>query len=279
VALLTTVWLLLLLSIIGAMILLESRAQRRETSTAVNRAVELASLDGALALTLQALTDQSVEHQRTVTMPAHMQWTVGSMAVDVDYYDEAGRLDLNTVDDEWLLALMMQSDMTEPRARANLRSLRGDSPGKQPAPYPGQPVEGPLRGPLQRGDSVGTISADWKWIADCLGAALTVYSASTTPALNGANEFVQRLASWARDNSHLDYAWPDPETSPPVALPTGALAGRVVRLRAFAISPGLRTKEMVVRLTGDSGRPYLVYLDEYATPASPATCGHPPELR
>lgn len=270
-ALVTVLWLVLLLTLLGACILDAARTDRQEAGSDVLSAEHLAHVDGAIALTIQMLSDLEPQRVSQLRIPITYQWTVGDETLTVDVRDENERIDLNTADAPWLMALLISEGLSEAAAEreaAHLRYWNRQQPNSQT--WRDHPPGDPLPvGSLQRVDEAARISPLWHQIVRCHDQILTTYTLLRTPALS-ANSPLPLLAllRWGHAQAGDTYAWPS-LSSISSAPPSGqTLLGRVIRISVHPEETSRYSKaaiyEEVVRLTDEPSRPALV---SYASPA------------
>lgn len=270
-ALVTVLWLVLLLTLLGACILNAARTDRQEAGSDLLSAEHQAHVDGAIALTIQMLSDLEPQRVSQLRIPITYQWTVGDETLTVEVRDENDRIDLNAVDTPWLTVLLISEGLSEAAAErevAHLRYWSRQHPNAQT--WRDHPPGDPLPvGSLQRVDEAERISPLWHRIVQCHNNILTTYTSIRTPALS-ANSPSPMLAllRWGHAQAEDTYAWP-PLPSISSAPPSGqTLLGRVIRISVHPEETSRYSKaaiyEEVVRLTDEPSRPALV---SYASPA------------
>jgi hypothetical protein len=162
---------------------------------------------------------------------------------------EAGRIDINTAEDDLILAFLYSQGIGEDRATVmlnDLRSYRHADNGPAPA--------GTLR-------TVEELKKIPSWAAeklDCWEDALTVYTGLPWVNTSDAPEQVDATLKWARAHHMGNKEWDTPSTTPATRL-SESLLGEVIRIVA-STSPKpdiTASAEWIGRLTGDLHQPTL----------------------
>jgi hypothetical protein len=282
-ALITVLWLVLLLTLLGACVLVAACRDRATAREQVRSAERQGRMEGALALTLQRLADQDTSRAGALRIPTQDSWVIGWHTLNVVVEDEAARIDLNTADAAWITALLVSSGVDESRARKELARLRAwdrNHSERASAHAVSSPDERTPTGSLQRVDEAIRLGPLWRWLVQCHQELLTVYSNNGAPTLSNPPKALTALVKWANEHTWDNYAWPEIQNQTPVSQASQSLAGRVVHVTisetepAFVDSPRY---EAVVRLTGNPSSPVLMYFSQDKQRLTQSDCDSAPK--
>ena len=261
-------WLVLLLTLLGACVLVAARRDRATAREQVRSAERQGRMEGALALTLQRLADQDTSRVSALRIPTQDSWVIGGHALNVVVEDEAARIDLNTADAAWITALLASSGVDGSRARkefARLRAWDRNHSERVSAHAVTSPDERAPVGSLQRVDEAIRLGPLWRWMVKCHQELLTVYSNNGAPTLSSPPKALAALVKWAHEHTWDDYTWPDVPSQSTLAQAGQSLAGRIVHItitEAGSTQMASPAQESVVRFTGNPSEPILIYYSE-----------------
>ena len=263
IALISVLWVLLLLSALAATTLYIARTNAVLTHRTLQIAQAQAAADAAIVDTVAKLSDDQINRRTAAngfSEPDNMQ-----VSVSVAY--ESGRIDVNTVDDQLLLAFLQSQGLTPDTAAILLDELRDwqdtDSVprdhGAEIADYQARGLKiSPRNGPLESIEELRQIPSWRAQHLDCWMDSLTVYTG--LPGINIGKATPKALAAlqWAQTHHLGDREWIAADHST-TASAEQSVIGEVLRVRARAtVSQEVgATSEWVGRLTGDRIRPML----------------------
>ena len=258
-----------LIAIATAIVVL-SVSQRRTAQRAHEAALRREILDGALRVALAEIAfgkpDGPYWHPRA---PRFVE--IGGRRVEVSLEREAGRIDLNTADERYVVAGLVAAGKTEADARAGAARIRdwidpddavtarigAERDDYRRAGLSYQPRNGPMESVEEIRQVLGL--AD---LADPGLDAFTIYSqqlepapGESPPATRAALDWLARSAGQGGTHAPLEPAAP-PSPNDPVSY-----AGSVVRLRAcLADERDAPCRMTVQRVTGSARQPFLVFM-------------------
>ena len=248
IALISVLWVLLLLSGLASAAAFMARTNAILTHKLGEFAQAEATTDAAIVDAISRLSDEkSARHPRIDGQP--QTWDFQGIPVAVSISDEAGRIDVNTADDDLILAFLYSQDIHEDRAAVMLSELRKyQHVANGPAP------QGTLR-------TIEELKRIPNWAAqnlDCWEDSLTVYSGLPNVNSSDATEPVNAALKWANDHHVGNREWAGAKPTP-AALSDQSLLGDVLRIVAVASpNPGITAgTEWIGRLTGDGHEPTL----------------------
>jgi general secretion pathway protein K len=266
IALLSVLWMLLLLSALAATSVYVSRTN----AILVHRSLELAqaqaAADAAIVDAISKLSDELQLRHSPVDGIAR-PWTFEGTEVMVSVSNEAGRIDVNAADDDLIIAFLESQNVTHDKSTTLVRDLRAwqgaDSVGPHEANSASVYKPGFSNSPSGRSlEAVGELRQIASWNeqnVDCWTDTMTVYSAlpgiGVVDAVPGALDALQ----WAQDHRLGDREWMvQGPTSAGPSRPKSAI-GDLLRIDARAnTSTGIRaTSQWIGRLTGDIRKPML----------------------
>jgi DNA uptake protein ComE-like DNA-binding protein len=248
IALISVLWALLLLSGLAGAAAFMARTNAILTHRLGEFAQAEATTDAAIVNAISILSDEKASrHPRIDGQPQTSEFQGIPVAVSIS--NEAGRIDINTADDDLILAFLYSQGVGEDRATAMLSDLRKyQHVANGPAPP----------GTLRTVDEIKKISS---WAAqnlDCWADALTVYTGLPSVNSSDAPEQVDAALKWARDHHIGNRVWAGASVTPS-ASSDQSLLGEVIRIVA-STSPSAditASSEWIGRLTGDVDQPTL----------------------
>jgi hypothetical protein len=261
VALIAVLWVLLLLCSLAASTAYVARANALLTHSTLDLARAEAAADAAIMHSVAELSNErAVQHPRTDGSLQTSEFRDASVSLSIN--EEAGRIDVNTADDDLILAFLESQGLTSNVAETMLAALRERTSGG--------------RGRLAAVEELRQIP-EWNGQnLDCWKSALTVYSG--LPGVNGrdAVAVVSRTLGWARDHRFGNREWLG---IGPIAssAETRSVVGDVLRIKATAtVSNVTATREWVGRVTGDRRKPILTMRWERIV--TPSDCNLPQQV-
>lgn len=270
IALVTVLWLVVLLTLLGTAVSTVSLSQRRMVQRYAESIADETAADSAIRLLLLKLFDGSADSRPAVgTQSIVLQ----DKAIHVSLSRESGRVDLNTASTALLYAFFAANGYSEQEAD-QLAARIEDWRDSDSAPLPnGAELDNYRQRGLSytprdaRFESVEELRQvlDAENIDSALLESLTVYSRAESPSVAAATPSVLNALAWAErhdlENRHwLDDTGSDSDTNE-ISTPTdpGIQASEVVRIRACVTT---RITELcrvaIVRLTGSKTTPYQV---------------------
>jgi general secretion pathway protein K len=242
IALIAVLWALLLLCTLAASGAYVARANAEVTHRALELARAEAAADAAIVLAISELSNERAVHRPATDGSKHSSELEG-FRVTVSISEEAGRIDINSADDDLILAFLESQGLKDNVAETMLIALERTPSRDRRIATPEELKQIP----------------GWKpQNVDCWAAALTVYSG--LPSVNDrvAAPMVSRALRWAEARHFHSRDWLR-------AAPNSSLAdsrsviGDVLRIRATATASEVATatRQWVGRLTGDRQRPML----------------------
>lgn len=243
-----------------------SVSQQRAAQRAFEADARRELLDGALRVALAEIAFGKPEgpfwhprQPRTVS--------VAGKRVEVTLEREGGRIDLNTADEKYLVAVLVTAGMTEIEARTGAARIRDwvDSDDKaspngaerddyRQAKVPYEPRNAPMETVNEVRQVMGLHS-----LSDASLDAFTVYSQQLEPATSeaplAARAALDWLAASAGNGGMSASALPD---QPPNASDPVSYAGSVVRLRACEETKNSACRIVIARVTGSARQPWLM---------------------
>lgn len=268
VALISVLWILLLLSALAAATQYVARTNAVLTHRSLEIAQAEAAADAAIIDTVVKLSDEQVTRHLS-THNGLRTWEFASVPVSVSITQESGRLDLNAADDDLMVAFLQSQGVTKETAAVLLDALRdwqdADSiardHGAEIAQYQarGEKVS-PRNGRLESTDELRQIPT---WAAqplDCWLDSLTVYTGSPSVSLRDATPKAMAALRWAEEHHLGDREWiPADRAAANASFMEPSVIGDVLRLRVRAtVSENVSvTREWVGRLTGNVREPMM----------------------
>jgi type II secretory pathway component PulK len=263
IALISVLWVLLLLSGLAGAASFMARTNAILMHKLGESAQAESVTDAALVNAIAMLSDENPSrHPRLESQP--QTWEFQGIPVTVSISNEAGRIDVNTADEDLILAFLYSQGIPEDRATVMLGDLRKHQHvDNGPAPA----------GTLRTIEELNTIP---NWAAqnlDCWKDALTVYTGLPSVNSSDAPEQVGAALKWAKDHRIGNRDWASANAASAVRSDQ-SLLGEVIRIVASASpTPGITaSSEWIGRLTGDAHQPTLTMRWSRAPSVSGSTC-------
>jgi general secretion pathway protein K len=285
IALISVLWVVLLLSIVAASMVAGSRSNGALASATYDRARAEALAEAAVTEAVLALLDTRPEKQRSGRTLDSFPYA--DAMVTTTTQDETGKIDLNSANEELLRSLFKSVGVADDAADAlfdkiadwrdegdlhRLNGAKADDYREKGYPY------GPRNGPFDGVEELKEVMDVTPELFDKVKGALTVYSSRSSidpsvaqaGALSALSQMItgqpEALAA-AQQKSDLPDGVAPPPTGP---TPTGPMTGK-----AFMIHAEIRLKkgaayvvEAAVRLTANPRQPFWVMrLKEVAAPS------------
>jgi hypothetical protein len=248
IALISVLWVLLLLSGLAGAAAFMARTDAILTHKLGEFAQAESTTDAALVNAIAMLSDEKTARHPSIDGQPQ-RWDFHGIPVTVSISNEAGRIDVNTADDDLVLAFLYSQGIPEDRATAMLSDLRKfQRVSAGPAPV------GTLR-------TIEELKKIPTWAAqdlDCWTDSLTVYSGLPNVNPREAAEQVDAAIKWAKEHHMGNREWAG-ATGTPGARSDQSLLGDVIRIVASTSPiPGITaSSEWIGRLTGDAHQPTL----------------------
>ena len=267
IALITVLWGLLLVSSLATAALFMVRTNAVLTHRALDLARARAAADAALEQMFADLADEHVERHPPVNGSVREQDFDG-IQVSVRASRESGRIDLNTGDDQLILALLRSSNVDPERAEIMLDELRDwQDPDNTPREHGAEVMTyrqrrwhtAPRNGPLETVEELRQIPS-WNTVAlDCLVPSITVYTGLKGVTSADAGTAVHAALQYAQDHHLGDHDWIGSSNVGQDPFGVRSVVGEVLRIQARAVvsTDVTATVEWVGRLTGDRRAPTL----------------------
>jgi hypothetical protein len=262
IALISVLWVLLLLSGLAGAAAFMARTDAILTRKLGEYAQAESTTEAALVNAIAMLSDERTSRHPPIGQA--QTWDFQGIPVTVAISNEAGRIDVNTADDDLILAFLYSQGMTEDRATVMLSDLRkAQHVTNGPAPA----------GTVRIIEGLKTIPT---WAAqnlDCWSDALTVYTGLPSVNPSEVAEQVDAALKWARVHHLGNREWTSASGTPGTS-PDQAHLGEVLRIIASASpSPGITAStEWIGRLTGDAHQPTLTMRWSRMVNARNASC-------
>jgi Type II secretion system (T2SS), protein K len=286
IALVSVLWLLLLLSGVAATLSYVVRVQaliaHRTADLTSMRAVEDAAIVDAISKLSDAQTDR---HPQIGGAAQNLEFD--GISITVSIQDEAGRIDLNSGNDNILLAFLQTQGTDQSAAASLVAALRERQNshaatettaygiGGSPAANPHAPIGSPL-------DSVDELRQIPQWAAavdlECWMNSFTVYSGAAVPVASHATESISAALQWLNEHHPTDQHSSIASTAQHDTGNPRSVVGEVFRIRATArgFNDVTTATEWVGRLTGDIDRPILTMQWEHDIPTTAPPCATRP---
>lgn len=279
IALVSVLWLLLLLSGLAATVSYIARVNALLARHALDLARAQAAADAGIVNTIARLADE--QPSRRPQLNVAESWEFDSLPVTVLVRNEAGRIDVNAANDELLGAFLQVQGVSANRTSDLLQQLHA---------WRGSDTAATATGATARLRYLETLEElrevpGWRdQNLDCWSASLTVYSGRPDIATTDATPGVIAALEWLRTHTtgmakSTAVVNVTPSTTV-FATPstTRSLLGEVVRIRATATANEVSTtSEWVGRVTGDAAYPTLTMRWDHDAQATAApVCGKSP---
>jgi len=249
IALISVLWVLLLLSGLAGAVAFMARTNAVLTHKLGEFAQAEAATDAALVNAIAMLSDE--KSSRHPPIDGHPQtFEFQGLPVTVSISNESGRIDINTADDDLILAFLYSQGVGEDRATLLLSDLR-----KYQHVVNGPAPPGTLR-------TVEELKKIPSWAAqglDCWRDSITVYTGLPGVDAGDATDQVQAALRWVQEHRIGNRDRTAGEVVAPRVRSDQSILGEVIRFVAIA-SPtsGITAiSEWIGRLTGDAHQPTL----------------------
>jgi hypothetical protein len=256
-------WALLLLSGLAGAAAYMARTEAILTHKLGEFAQAESTTDAAIVNAIAMLSDEKTSrHPRIDGQP--QAWEFQGIPVSVSISNEAGRIDVNTADDDAILAFLYSQGVGEEKATillSDLRKVQHVTNGPAPA--------GTLR-------TIDELKRMPSWAAqnlDCWTDALTVYTGLPNVNSSDAAGKVQGALNWAKEHHMGNPEWIGTSGSPH-ARSHQSLLGDVIRIVVTTSRNPDATErtEWIGRLTGDVHEPILTMRWNRESKAPDSSC-------
>jgi DNA uptake protein ComE-like DNA-binding protein len=248
IALISVLWVLLLLSGLAGTAAFMARTNAALTHKMGEFAQAEATADAAVVNAIGMLSDEKSSRHPPIDGRAQTIEFQG-VPVTVSISNEAGRIDVNTADDDLILAFLHSQGVPDDRAIVMLSDLRKYQHVENGA----APV-----GTLRTVEELKKISSWSGQDLDCWTDALTIYTGLPNVSSSEAVRQVEAALNWAKDHhiGHRDWISTNSSARAP---PDQSLLGEVIRIVAtYSPQPDVvESAEWIGRLTGDAHQPTL----------------------
>jgi general secretion pathway protein K len=277
IALISVLWVLLLLSSLAATTVYVSRTNAVLVRRSLQLAQAQAAADAAIVNALSNLSDEQVSRHGPLDGSAR-SWHFNGVDVTVSVTNEAGRIDVNEGEDDLIYAFLMSQEIAEADSHALLKDLRrwqqasdaptGSTPGRNGSN---------AKHPLQTIDELAQIPAWKNQPLGCWTDAFTVYTGS--PSINSvyAGQLGLAALQWANEHHLDDKEWL--QRTPASAWTNGyqSVSGEILRIQAQAkLTDEVSARaDWVGRLTGNSNGPALTMRWSHSLQNREASCQIP----
>lgn len=247
IALISVLWALLLLSGLAGAAAFVARTEAILTHKLGDLARAESATDAAVVNAIAMLSDEKTSRHPPIDGPPQT-YDFQGIPVTVSISNEAGRVDVNTADDDLILAFLNSQGILEDRATLMLSDLRkAQNVARGPAPP----------GALRSIEELKQIPSWAQQRIDCWEGSLTVYTG--LPNVNSADapEQVEAAIKWAREHHVGNTDWAAFDLS--ARNLDQSLLGDVIRIvaRTAPHSGVAVNSEWIGRLTGDAHQPTL----------------------
>jgi type II secretory pathway component PulK len=248
IALISVLWVLLLLSGLAGAAALMARTEAILTHKLGELAQAEAITDAALVNAIAMLSDEKTSRHPPMDGRAQT-WEFRGIPVAVAISNEDGRIDVNTADDDLMLAFLYSQGISEGRAPVMLHDLRNFQHATNGA--------APAR-TLRTIDELKRVPSWPAQAIDCWSESLTVYTGLPSVSGNHAPAQVNAALQWASVHHLGNREWTGGAV-PPAPAANQSLLGEVIRITATAApkSDLTASSEWIGRLTGDTHQPTL----------------------
>lgn len=225
-----------------------------------------AAADAAIIDTISLLSDERAD--RHPVIGNSRAWTSDGTAVSVSVTRESGRMDVNTAEDDLILAFLQSKGLSLEASKKLLDELRdwqrADSAHRNRGDENSDDMWrraniSPRNAPLESLEELKQIPGWRTQPLECWMNSLTVYTRLPGVSSLDAEPGTLTALNWAQAH-HLGHReWINEHAALDAPAPNDAVVGEVLRIVATArpAAGGALTSEWVGRLTGDSHRPFL----------------------
>ena len=270
-ALVSVLWLVLLLSLMLSAMLATARVGMRLSAGSVERARAEAVAEAALSRALLGLLSDERD-QRWQPNGQQYSFPFAGGTTKISIYDEAGKIDLNSAADELLTGLFdavgldaddsarLTDAIGDWRDTDSLRRLNGAEAGE----YRAAGLDyGPRNGPFEVTGELRQVLGMTDELYHCIEPALTLYSGRRTVDSRVAPALVKKALGLLDEDDRAA-----PSGGPGVVAMAGSLGGRAFTIRAEVPVLGRVpfVREVTLRITENPRQPYWV-LDAKNVPA------------
>lgn len=258
IALISVLWVLLLLSALAASMSYTERTEAILVHRALDIAQAEAAADAAIIASISNLSDAQVNRHPAIN-GGEQPWAFANAKVVISISREAGRIDLNKADRNLLLALLY-SRAVEPETAAVLIDQLHDWLVS--------------KGPLRSVDELKQLPG-WKaQPLDCWVDGLTVYTALPGVSSKDAGPLVLASLRLAQERHLGGQDWAISSSTSGLAM-DGSVLGEVLRISTkVAVGENLIARSVWVgRLTGDLERPMLTMQWDHHGSLAVGHCG------
>jgi hypothetical protein len=248
IALLSVLWVLLLLSALAATAMYVARTNAILTHRALELAQAEAAADAAIVDTISKLSDEQASRHPPIDGTAR-PWEFGGAQVTVSIANESGRIDVNSADRDLISAFLQSQGLPADTASSLIDELRAAPPTDNM----------PRRRALEATEELTRIPSWRAQDLDCWMISLTVYTGLPGVSVADATPATLAVLQWAKGHHLGNDQWvaeASPTSKPSVGR---SMLGEVLRIRAMArVSKDVAvTSEWVGRITGDRRKPML----------------------
>lgn len=264
IALISVLWVLLLLSGLAGAAAFTARTGAILSHKLGEFAQAEATTDAAVVNVIGRLSDETPSRHPPIDGQAQT-WEFQGVQVKVSISKEAGRIDVNTADDDLILAFLYSQGVGEDRGPVMLSDLRKfQNVANGPAPA----------GTLRTVDELKKISS---WAAqnlDCWADALTVYTGLPGVTPRDATDQVEAAVGWAKEHRIGNRDRTAATVDVPAVRTDQSILGEVIRIGASVLpTRGVTANsEWIGRLTGDAHQPTLTMRWAHKSIGSPVAC-------
>jgi hypothetical protein len=249
IALISVLWTLLLLSALAGAAAYVARCNSILTHRLGELAQAEAVADAAIVNAISKLSDNQLTRHPAVDGQPYA-WEFLGIQATVAISNEAGRIDLNSADDDLILGFLNSRGLSEDRAT----TLLGDLRSRQHAS-----IARTHDGTLRTTEELRQIPS-WKAQAlDCWMNSLTVYTGLPGISLSAATEQTKEAMKWAKEHHIGGRDWAAMRVESPNSSLDRSVLGEVLRIEAkVSLTPNISaSSEWVGRVTGEKHQPAL----------------------
>jgi hypothetical protein len=247
-ALLSVLWVLLLLSALASTAMYVARINAILTHRALEIAQAQSAADAAIVDSISRLSDRRPS-RHPPTDGSSLTWEFDGMRVALSITNEAGRIDVNTADRDLILAFLESQGVPADIATTLMNEVRD----------PAQINNMHYKRALRTTEELRQFPSWKSQPLDCWMESLTVYSGLPGISLVDATPATRAALQWAQVHHLGDHEWASQAPVSTVAPAGQSILGESLRIRATATvgKDVVTTSEWVGRLTGDPRKPML----------------------
>jgi type II secretory pathway component PulK len=259
IALISVLWVLLLLSALAASMAYTARTEAILVHRELDIAEAEAAADAAIIASISNLSDAHVDRHPPIN-GGEQPWEFANAKIGISISREAGRIDLNKADRNLLLAFLY-SRAVEPETAAVLVDQLHDWLVS--------------KGPLRSVDQLKQIPGWSAQPLDCWVDGLTVYTALTGVSSNDAGPLVLAALRLAQERHLGGLDWIISSANTSGLSMEGSILGEVLRISTKAATGDKVTASgvWIGRLTGDRERPTLTMQWDHYRSLAAGHCG------